>query len=1299
MPGPRAGTCVPSEHEVYLIPSVTVPPTNTQKGQGVKIGYAQAMTTNQAENVKIAFQGDMRQDAASDPTLAIKITDLGSAPSSISSAEFKANVSSIIERGGNSIGTVFGILAQVAAARAGVGVGLGKDAVAAIPRFAIARSGYDQIPGGDDPDYVGITTNFARWPNDDTASTIPAHPSASGWTVIGQPKLLHTKDGKIQCWWIAKRTSDGKYDIIVYQFDPSVDTQFTYLAALNGTTTGDFFADKVNQAGIRTALSDVDLTIDPLGLAPVTLGDDIFCAVVATYGSYPGSKEGLVYSFRLSGSAVTQADPSGLKAAVVPDIWLNSATADFAGCDAVETNGRVDLMVSLLCSGFCSLTQSRAIGIMSTTDFKSWGSDGTPPSNDDYFLPTPELKSLGGFQQSFDSSKYGSVTRIARPKNSVTSKIRFACTNKGYILKSTDSGLTWVVQNSPVSPDKYTPTSGASGPLYSIHAASESIAWAVGASVVLKTSNGGDTWTFAKHSIAGNVLNTAPTLASSFPSGPWYGVWGKDANTAWICGYGGYILYTANGGTDWTTVISGSSTKSLNDIVLVASGTNTVLAVGESGFAGTGGGSSTRVTRAIEVRNATAAKSMTAASPDADVTLFSSGTTPFLGSTVSSTRVGEFAVLQLALNDALTKAYAIDYSGYIYRYTPSGASSPGTWTLYSGTGFGTGGGIAIDAVSDLLIFALTKNKDIASTTMWRSVLGSSLSTAWRQTIIDGSVDAISMSDADTGVTAGSTFYWAEGILPERCDPNMVVYPTGEVGMSCLNITDGAVEFWRKDSQSSPYRLMQKSLIQFTEPNGTTDPVITSARPMLTIDGYGDTLLYCQHDGTSDPKLRLVSPASTKGGSFTAGNSSNLGVPLGYADASLGISNAMLKRSSDLVGFSDGRLFLAASYTDASRIGVYVSRNFAQTTADNPTVNPPLLPGKFQWVGVDGVMMRFDGIPQIGDEWFIEPSYEFSTTNLVVETPSVYWLGPLASDSDAQVLIPELDLIWDRQAAEVVEQLGDGKYWDVTGVGLFGKNFRNFELGISNNGSTWTSISASETIASGVAVDPAGGSVTSVLYDSSKNWVPSEFKPGLRTHYLVLTGATPTVYKIVDNSRDCIMIENSAPLGTPLSYAIFSDTYMLTEDDWADSRTRFARYVRLRITAQRAIGNAFKIGTIILGNHVTYVPYTGNESRMRYSEGFGWNPVVFDATQQAENGITSVQHLGIQQQWTLNYEHAYWWDRDMVINGMLPRLRQAFAMKMDGSDERSAHLVRITGYNTAHSFADRYNAMIELSQVV
>ncbi|MCJ7795498.1 MAG: YCF48-related protein, partial [Thermoleophilia bacterium] len=83
-----------------------------------------------------------------------------------------------------------------------------------------------------------------------------------------------------------------------------------------------------------------------------------------------------------------------------------------------------------------------------------------------------------------------------------------------------------------------------------VSAANASVAWAVGTKV-LKTSNGGDTWSDNWPGHTGNYL----------------GVSVVDADTVWVIAANNDIVLTTNGGTDWTEFTTGIGASTLDEIV------------------------------------------------------------------------------------------------------------------------------------------------------------------------------------------------------------------------------------------------------------------------------------------------------------------------------------------------------------------------------------------------------------------------------------------------------------------------------------------------------------------------------------------------------------------------------------------------------------------------------------------------------------------------------------------------------------------------------------------------------------
>ena len=150
---------------------------------------------------------------------------------------------------------------------------------------------------------------------------------------------------------------------------------------------------------------------------------------------------------------------------------------------------------------------------------------------------------------------------------------------KGFILKTTDSGLSWTIQDSRrkfahfgvAFPDSlkgwvagdsgkilhttdggstwYEQTSFTIRTLYDIFFVDTSIGWSVGnGGLIIKTTNGGNDWIF-QTSIAEGRLNNCTFL---------------NADTGWISGHTGVVLKTTNGGNLWVadTLLFGDASVS-----------------------------------------------------------------------------------------------------------------------------------------------------------------------------------------------------------------------------------------------------------------------------------------------------------------------------------------------------------------------------------------------------------------------------------------------------------------------------------------------------------------------------------------------------------------------------------------------------------------------------------------------------------------------------------------------------------------------------------------------------------------
>ena len=121
----------------------------------------------------------------------------------------------------------------------------------------------------------------------------------------------------------------------------------------------------------------------------------------------------------------------------------------------------------------------------------------------------------------------------------------WAVGKKGTILKSTDGGINWNIQNSTVYEN-----------LNSVFILSEQKVLALGEyGVVVLTTNGGVNWSFS-------LLAENPSLKKFFFT---------DAVTGFICGYRfdvrkSYIYKTTNGGVDWDLTFVGPESEFFDKI-------------------------------------------------------------------------------------------------------------------------------------------------------------------------------------------------------------------------------------------------------------------------------------------------------------------------------------------------------------------------------------------------------------------------------------------------------------------------------------------------------------------------------------------------------------------------------------------------------------------------------------------------------------------------------------------------------------------------------------------------------------
>ena len=102
----------------------------------------------------------------------------------------------------------------------------------------------------------------------------------------------------------------------------------------------------------------------------------------------------------------------------------------------------------------------------------------------------------------------------------------------GIILKTTNRGQNWIIQNNPV-PDKL---------LFSIHPIDSNIVYCAGwFDTLLKTTNGGNNW----YTLLNGIIGQSFCYEALFFI---------NANTGWFAGTGNYVHKTTNGGISFDSV-------------------------------------------------------------------------------------------------------------------------------------------------------------------------------------------------------------------------------------------------------------------------------------------------------------------------------------------------------------------------------------------------------------------------------------------------------------------------------------------------------------------------------------------------------------------------------------------------------------------------------------------------------------------------------------------------------------------------------------------------------------------------
>jgi len=591
---------------------------------------------------------------------------------------------------------------------------------------------------------------------------------------------------------------------------------------------------------------------------------------------------------------------------------------------------------------------------------------------------------------------------------------------------------------------------------------------------------------------------------------------------------------------------------------------------------------------------------------------------------------------------------------------------------------------------------------------------------------------------------------------ERCYPALAALPDGTFLLACANLTQGMIEVWQADHQGDQWRPVPLDRhitwsVTAADRRAETPPKDVLLENVTTRVARSDVprpVFVVEANATGSKVWLLAGDCARATVSVDGGTTWKwardvaLDIPVGsvlYQEI-VGGSVTALNQTLSATMAHQGVIMITfrtiTAYATRPDIAPMASRLWRLTSGGQyvPLMNEQPMPlgigqsanGPVRMAG--GLTISFLGTPAIGDQWTIDTRYRFRKEQVVEESPSLYVRttgGPAGTQSTQEQLDVWLD--WDRKHADVTAVLGAGWAWDVTAVALFGINIpyatllRSKATATSDNedpadnqfpDADYGTYSLSAVVASGsngaVVGTPASGYN---VYRTTQRWVPSQFKPGTRQYYLGL-GTHAQVFKILDNTVTDLIVDTTADdlAGASATYIIFGDRMCLDLGLLASDH-RYGRWIRLILPGLWPTAEGYrKLGTVALGVHVplTIEDYdlgSGTRARDRYSAGYRWQQSVPTYEQVGPSGVRAAEAIGRPaQRWTLGYDRLRWFDRDSVMNPLLPQMQRAFALAFDGTSTTTqtatVEWVRLaTPPELANNFADRFSWSVELIECI
>lgn len=286
-------------------------------------------------------------------------------------------------------------------------------------------------------------------------------------------------------------------------------------------------------------------------------------------GTFTGSVDGQTGQITLqpdpTGSARTQATAYGPANALSLTGTGSVTNGILRGSVTLTSNNPINLFDAkavLLSVSNSSVSPNNATGTtsLSGTPRPYWEYGNVGPAQNPV-TRTWEFRNNGGVSFTFRVAIYANTWTYATADGGTLMASSFISTSTGWavgdggkILKTTDGGATWSVQNA-----------GTNNDLKDVSFVSATQGWAVGSNgEIITTSDGGRTW---RHQQA---TATDPNTGQPGPvSANLYGLKFVSATRGIAVGDAQTILVTTNGGSTWTQVFGGSAAGALYDVCFV----------------------------------------------------------------------------------------------------------------------------------------------------------------------------------------------------------------------------------------------------------------------------------------------------------------------------------------------------------------------------------------------------------------------------------------------------------------------------------------------------------------------------------------------------------------------------------------------------------------------------------------------------------------------------------------------------------------------------------------------------------